>query len=104
MIDAKYVTTGTPEIARFDFSRVNNLAADKTAARINKASRYIWEIYGDKGTPEAPLTFDMLTKKQKLDFLAAHLENVINDAARTQVYNEQNAIANSNVTAEVENN
>ena len=104
MIDAKYVTTGTPEIARFDFSRANKLGVDKTAARVNKAAEYLWNIYGDKGTPEAPLTFVMLTKKQKLDFLAAHLENVINDAAQTQVYNEQTALANLNVVTEVENN
>lgn len=92
MITAKYIT-GTPEIARFDFTRTNKTGADKTAARINKAVEYLWNIYGDKGTPEAPILFASLTKNQKLDFLAQHLGRVINDAAITQIHAEQDAAA-----------
>jgi hypothetical protein len=102
MIDAKYV--GTPEIARFDFSRINKAGVGKTQARVNKAAEYIWNVYGDKGTEQTPKTFSMLTKKQKLDFLAAHLERVINDAALTQIHNEQDVIANAAVAGVEEDN
>lgn len=104
MIEAKYINTGIPEIARFDFSRVNKSGVDKTAARINKAAEYLWNIYGDKGTIEAPIVFSDLTKKAKLDFLAAHLERVINDAASTQIHNEQEALARAAVQTGVEEN
>ena len=82
-MDSKYIDT-IPEIARFDYSRLNSAGADKTQRRIDLASEYLWNAgYGDHGTEEAPILFSSLTKKQRLDLVAAHLENVINDAART---------------------
>ena len=82
-MDSKYIDT-IPEIARFDYSRLNSAGADKTQRRIDLASEYLWNAgYGDHGTEEAPILFSDLTRKQRLDLVAAHLENVINDAART---------------------
>ena len=83
-MDAKYIT-GTPEVARFDYTRANKALADKTSNRINLAAEYLWDVgFGDHGTQEVPILFASLTKKQKLDIVAAYVERVINDAARTQ--------------------
>ena len=103
-MDAKYVA-GTPEVARFDFSRVNALSADKTQKRIEKAAEYLWNLgQGNHGTIAVPITFASLTKKQKLDIVAAHLETVINDAAKTQVYLSKQSAASADASAEFEQN
>ena len=83
-MDSKYIA-GVTEIARFDFSRLKN-GLDKTSNGINKAAQYLWNIgQGDHGTQEVPILFTDLTKKQKLDLVAAHLEQVIMDMVRTQL-------------------
>ena len=82
-MDSKYVS-GTPEIARFDFTRSNNAGVDKTQRRVDMAAEYLWNCgYGDHGTFKAPILFSSLTKKQRLELVASHLERVINDAARS---------------------
>lgn len=103
MIEAKYIA-GTPELARFDFSRLNSSGVDKTQARINKAAEHIWNMIGDKGTEEVPILFGDLTKKQKLDLLAVHLERVINDAAKAQIWNEQQNAARLSTETGIEEN
>ena len=87
-MEAKYIT-GTPEIARFDFTRQNKELADKTSNRINLAAEYLWGVgYGNHGTEEVPILFSSLIKKQKLDIVGAYLENCINDAAKTMQSNK----------------
>jgi hypothetical protein len=83
-MESKYIV-GTPETARFDFTR-GNLTLDKTAKRINLASEYLWEHgQGDHGTDELPILFTSLTKAKKLKLVSDHLQNVIDDMAKTQL-------------------
>jgi hypothetical protein len=82
-MDGKYIS-GTPEIARFDFSRLNNSGVDKTQRRLDLAAEYLWSMgKGDHGTEESPVLFSSLTKKQRLSLVSDYLENVITDAGKT---------------------
>ena len=94
-MDSKYVA-GTPEIARFDFTRVNGANADKTQKRIELAAEYLWR---DRET-----AFASLTKKQKLDVVADYLEAVINDMAKAQTFKAKQSTANADADAEFEAN
>ena len=103
-MEAKYVT-GTPEIARIDYTHQNKAGADMTANRINKAAKYLWGVgYGDHGTQEVPILFDTLTKKQKLDIVGQYLDNCINDAARTQQSVEAQEAARATAQADFDTN
>lgn len=85
-MDSKYVDIGTPpvETARFDYSRINDAGTVKTQGRIELAAEYLWNLgYGNHGTSQAPILFADLTKKQKLQIVADHLERVIIDAGKT---------------------
>lgn len=85
-MDSKYIDIGTPpvETARFDYSRINDAGTVKTQNRIELAAEYLWSVgYGNHGTPDAPIVFADLTKKQKLNIVADHLERVIVDAGKT---------------------
>lgn len=96
-MDSKYVA-GTPEIARFDFSRVNASNVDKTQRRVELCAEYLWNL----GSRE--VAFASLTKKQKLDIVAAYLEQAISDAARTQLRKTKQSTANADADAEFEAN
>ena len=102
-MDSKYIA-GVTEIARFDFSRLKN-GLDKTQNGINKAAQYLWNTgQGDHGTQEIPILFTDLTKKQKLDLVAAHLEQVIMDMVRTQLSVEGQDTARAAAQADAESN
>jgi hypothetical protein len=99
-IDSKYVT-GTPEIARFDFSRVNAAGVDKTQKRIELAAEGIYKRQNSMG-PVTP--FDSLTKKQKLDVVAQYLESIINSEARIAIEQKAQEAARANAASDLENN
>jgi hypothetical protein len=103
-MDSKYVS-GTPEIARFDFTRVNNAGVDKTQKRIEMAAEYLWSVgYGNHGTDESPILFSSLTKRQKLDLVSDHLERVIRDAASSFKSNQAQDAARTQAQTDFDTN
>lgn len=96
-MDSKYVA-GTPEIARFDFSRVNGENANKTQRRIELCAEYLWNLVSRE------VTFASLTKKQKLDIVADYLEVEINNLVRAQLRKSKQSTANADADAEFEAN
>jgi len=94
MIDAKYVA-GTPEVARFDYSRVNTTAVDKTAHRINLAAAWLWRPFLEgPGGPnnQGPVwrtffrgDYALLTKNERLDFVSEHWEHVLDNLAKREM-------------------
>lgn len=100
-MDSKYVT-GTPSIARFDYTR-GDATEDKTQKRLELAAEYLFSVgFGDHGAQEAPILFSALTKKQKLDVVGAYVEQVINDAARTQLSTKRQDEARAAAVLEAE--
>lgn len=95
----KYVA-GTPELARFDYSRVNASAVDKTQKRIELAAEYFYT--SNLVVQGAP--FASLTKTQKLEIVAKYIEKIINDAAQRQTLNAKQSTANTSASAEFEAN
>jgi len=100
---SKYVAD-TPEVARFDFIRGDTIN-DKTSKRINLVAEYLWNHgLGEHGTEELPTTFSDLTKNKKLQLVADHLENVINNLAKMQLTDSMQEVARTTAATEIEIN
>lgn len=83
MIDSKYISTTPDETARFDFTRTNN----KTQKRIELAAKRLWDIGLGRGTVGVPVnSFGDLTKKQKIDLVGEYINDIINQLAKTALY------------------
>ena len=81
---SKFAVSGTETTITFSWTAPTALVISIVGA----CAEYLFNHgYGDKGTEENPITFEILTNSQKLALVEAHMRQVVLDTANTFKHN-----------------